>query len=248
LGETDFTSHPKKDRTKKIVSLTRCSVKPAPNEKDDRARRSLAATINFSMKPLKLMSLAKTQIPFNDSELQGIREDMVVCKTRKAYQTHQSMTSYIIEILTPNCEQLRNELGDGDLPVFLIMDNCSSHNTALLLAMSEEIGVTVILLPPHSSHFLQPLDPSILRKVKQSHAGGFPTTTKPKAEGKILLIHEAQHHAAFTTDIGSTWASAAIRVNYGHGPEWCVDDRNVASKLREQVAPATPKRLHAVGH
>ena len=43
-------------------------------------------------------------------------------------------------------------------PVLLIMDLCDCHISLEIAEMAIENNVHIVLLPPHSSHFLQPCD------------------------------------------------------------------------------------------
>lgn len=51
-------------------------------------------------------------------------------------------------------------------PTILIFDNHESHLTIVTLNIAKDNGVTIITLPPHCSHKLQPLDISIFAPLK----------------------------------------------------------------------------------
>jgi hypothetical protein len=55
-----------------------------------------------------------------------------------------------------------------DGPAYLILDNCSSHAGPGVDALCEANNVTLMFLPPHSSHFLQCLDVSLFGIVKNN--------------------------------------------------------------------------------
>ena len=53
-----------------------------------------------------------------------------------------------------------------DRPVILILDNHNSHISLETIDLSKENGVTLLTLPPHCSHKLQPLDRSVYGPFK----------------------------------------------------------------------------------
>lgn len=53
-------------------------------------------------------------------------------------------------------------------PVLLIMDNHSTHTTLAAYNLCKENNITVVTLPPHSSHRLQPLDVAFYGSLKGS--------------------------------------------------------------------------------
>jgi len=58
----------------------------------------------------------------------------------------------------------------GDLPRLLIMDGHSSHITGNLIALCIENNIDILILPPHCSHLLQPLDVGVYGPLKRYHA------------------------------------------------------------------------------
>lgn len=53
-----------------------------------------------------------------------------------------------------------------DNPILLIYDGHSSHVDLKLVEIASSNNVTILLLPPHSSHLLQPMDLSVFKSVK----------------------------------------------------------------------------------
>jgi DDE superfamily endonuclease/Tc5 transposase DNA-binding domain/helix-turn-helix, Psq domain len=58
----------------------------------------------------------------------------------------------------------------GDRPRLLIMDGHSSHITGDLIALCIEKDIDLLILPPHCSHLLQPLDVGVYGPMKRYHA------------------------------------------------------------------------------
>lgn len=55
-----------------------------------------------------------------------------------------------------------------DDPLLLIYDGHTSHVSLDLIEMAKKNYITIILLPPHSSHLLQPLDLSVFKSLKNT--------------------------------------------------------------------------------
>lgn len=55
-----------------------------------------------------------------------------------------------------------------DRPVLLIYDGHSTHVTINLIELASRNNVTILKLPPHTSHVLQPLDISVFKPLKTS--------------------------------------------------------------------------------
>lgn len=51
-------------------------------------------------------------------------------------------------------------------PILLIYDGHSSHVDLTLMEMAVKNNVTILLLPPHSSHLLQPMDLAVFKSIK----------------------------------------------------------------------------------
>lgn len=54
----------------------------------------------------------------------------------------------------------------NEKPVLLIMDNHESHSSLAAVIVAKENGITILTLPPHTSHKMQPLDRSIYGPMK----------------------------------------------------------------------------------
>lgn len=67
------------------------------------------------------------------------------------------------EVMTHFVNHSRSSKDD---PTILVMDNHESHLSLLALDIAKDNGVTVVTLPPHCSHRMQPLDVSVYRSFK----------------------------------------------------------------------------------
>jgi hypothetical protein len=84
---------------------------------------------------LKPLYLITNKVTLKDPDLQLMSNSLALDRTPKGYQNSFSMTFYVRDILVPYCPDLRNIMRDPTLPIFLIMDNYSSHNEPELLGL-----------------------------------------------------------------------------------------------------------------
>ena len=76
-----------------------------------------------------------------------------------------------------------------DRPAILILDNHDSHISIETIDLSKENGVTLLTLPPHCSHKLQPLDRSVYGPFKTfcNQAANSFMVSHP---GKTIIIYD----------------------------------------------------------
>ena len=72
---------------------------------------------------------------------------------------------WICKVFEPESRKI-----SGDQPRLLIMDGHSSHITGSLIAFCIEKEIDLLILPPHCSHLLQPLDVGVYGPMKRYHA------------------------------------------------------------------------------
>lgn len=86
----------------------------------------------------------------------------------KAFVSRDIFCHFIVNSIIPYVKLTRASLGlTSDAPALIIFDGHKSHLSELLKAKTAEAGILLVLLPPHSSHLLQPLDQVIFRRMKQ---------------------------------------------------------------------------------
>ena len=70
-------------------------------------------------------------------------------------------TQWFRDVFLPNCGAAR--------PQLLILDSHHSHEVLDLLEMAKEQHVTILALPPHTTHMLQPLDRVVFKPFKTAY-------------------------------------------------------------------------------
>jgi hypothetical protein len=222
-----------KGKRRAIVYSKQCPTKAAFREETDLNHVTLVATINLVGQQLKPLYLITNKVAVKDPDLELMSRSLALYQTTKGYQNSHSMAFYVREVLVPYCENLRNATQDPTLIVFLIMDNCSCHNKPELMDLYARYNITVIWLPPHSSHFLQPLDLGLFGELKARYQRSSRKLTKPQWQGKVLRIDRAWHGSTYALSVWKSWAAAAIRPCTSEIPRWHIDRDKINEKIRE---------------
>jgi hypothetical protein len=99
----------------------------------------------------------------------GLRSniDLRVVYTETGYMTSALFLLWAREIFFPSLANVRAANSTGSAWAVLILDGFRGHTTTEVLAEMHANGVHVILLPPHSSHALQPLDLTTFAGLKR---------------------------------------------------------------------------------
>ena len=134
-------------------------------------------------------------------EISGIPRDWGFTASKSGWITTEIFTKWFKEVFIP-------ETNRKPKPILLTMDNHISHTSVELLDIAKEAGVDLLYLPPHSSHFLQPLDVGYFNLLKQNMGslsvslgyGGVRTVPKEKFP-KIM------QHGMGKIDVSSIQAS-----------------------------------------
>jgi hypothetical protein len=234
MDETGFAARPWMGKKKEVVYALDCKVGATWRQKADQKHVSLVATIALSPVQIKPMFLVTSAVTTHSSELKSLAGYLELYHTERGYQNEHSMAFYIEKILKPYCDKLRKEMNDPDLPIFLIMDNCSSHNRPALLGLYAAYNIKVIWLPAHSSHFLQPLDLALFANLKRNYLATPNPFTKPKWEGKVVGAYRAWYETQAPPATKKSWTAGAICFDDEETPKWWPDEERVTRKLERE--------------
>lgn len=103
----------------------------------------------------------------------------------------------------------------GNQPRLLIMDGHSSHITGELIALCIEKDIDLLILPPHCSHLLQPLDVGVYGPMKRFHTFEVDRYTRAgirriqRAEW-IALFQKIRQKALTPLNIKAGWKGAGL--------------------------------------
>ena len=206
MDESGFSSRIDKGRRKKCLFCPDLTVEPRFQEERNSTQLSYVAAVNLAGEPLMPMFITKERVVFNQKDLQMIQSYVKCVQSPRGYMNEETMGHWIDEIWKPYCDSVRAALGKPDAPMFLIMDNCPSHCTQNIMQKFTTCANTrLIWLPPHSSHFLQPLDASYFAVLKAYYRSFKTLVTTPRVSGKVLRAFRAAWTASFPPNIFRCW-------------------------------------------
>ena len=159
IDEEGIGSRPKKGKRKKVVFMKSNPQKPFFREETDVSHISIVGAINRNDQIHPLMILGKQEIDETNVDIAMRRSSFHYFQTGTGYATIESTLFFVQNILEPYIHSVRNEKENPTLPFILIMDGLPAHKNANVTNAINKIGnIHVRFIPPHSSHFLQPLD------------------------------------------------------------------------------------------
>jgi hypothetical protein len=97
-----------------------------------------------------------------------------------------------------------------DGPVFLILDNCSVHDGAEFHDQCRVCRIVALFIPPHSSHFVQPLDLCLFGRLKNPVEKMHQTAKCNIQMHHILRVINVFQSAAVTTTVVATFRNADL--------------------------------------
>lgn len=110
------------------------------------------------------------------------------------------------QVFLPNC--------GPDRPQLLILDGHASHETLAIIERAIEEGITLLTLPPHCTHYLQPLDRSVFGPLKRAYNEACSTFMQDHP------LHLVNKHT-FPTLFKEAWLSAVNPSNVANGFRAC---------------------------
>jgi hypothetical protein len=180
----------------KLVSLKSCAVRSIFHEEKDVSHVSLVLIVTLGGQALAALMLTTTDLPFKSEELVILRRTFAVYRTACGYMTAASMMFYLNHIVAPYTMFLRVTRQDPALMLYLVTDNHGTHNTPDVLH-EMTLGIQLIWLPAHASHFLQPLDLTVFSGFKRTYMSTRLIATRRKIKGKIVCALHAWHTSAY---------------------------------------------------
>jgi DDE superfamily endonuclease len=130
--------------------------------------------------------------------------------SENGWTSNQIGLEWLIKIFEP---QTREKAGNQ--PRLLIADGHGSHIRADFIAYCMENNIDLLIMPPHCSHLLQPLDVGVFAAFKRAHANETDITSRlssqriPRPEWVQMFIR-ARSKAVNVDNILSGWRGAGL--------------------------------------
>jgi hypothetical protein len=128
MDETGNGIRREKARDELVVCSNRTSGPGQYRDASDITHVSLVAPLSLSGASLKHMFLPISEAYYNDYYICVQKDLLVTCKNPKRSITSERATRHLSQIVKPYCERLGREHNDDRLPVYLVIDNCATHN------------------------------------------------------------------------------------------------------------------------
>ena len=93
--------------------------------------------------------------------MQGGPEGARYCCNESGWMTEFTFEKWFLEVFLPLTKEEA-----GDEPRLLIFDGLNSHISYNVAKQAKDNNVHLLVLPPHSSHALQPLDVLVFKSTK----------------------------------------------------------------------------------
>ena len=245
MDECGFHSRIDKGRERRCVYALDVETEPTFCEETQGHTMSLVATVSLNGDSLKPLFLTPEKVEFKSKGLQVLRDRLLCYTTPRGYQNEESMLYYLKSVIDPYVKNVQEDLHDSNACVFLIMDNCPCHQTPRCNELIRTIvGLRVIWLPPHSSHFLQMLDASPFGILKSAYRQIKPRPEKPRYEAKIVRGFHAWYVACYPGNVISAFQRTGLDFDLAvYGPTRVRINDEVFLRLAEANCGADAREI-----
>jgi hypothetical protein len=167
LDETGFgASKSGLSKSAKVVVPVSFQGKPVREKVSESHFVSVLAAITLAGDVLSLGFITKRSTDQPDASKTSYFQYVSRYSSEKAFVTRAISSDYLRMVVLPFIERMRSELGNPRSPAMVIFDVYKAHMLEVISAFTAEHGITLFLLPPHSSHLLQLLDQGFFSRVK----------------------------------------------------------------------------------
>ena len=145
-----------------------------------------------------------------DFESLPVGRDLRIYATEKAFVTKQVFDNYVTEVVLNYVDNWRQKNNCLEEKAMIILDGHSAHLSNELQAYCTLRRTIVMLLPPHSSHLLQPLDKLYFSRLKQVYASSTLGSTLSETSRQILKVVTSFEASRVKYLICASWAMTGI--------------------------------------
>ncbi|KAJ8909702.1 hypothetical protein NQ315_002742 [Exocentrus adspersus] len=156
LDETSFSHDPKK--TKVVGAVGRRSTRMISSA--GRENTSVLICTSASGHKLPPLVIFKGKNVIESWLSQNVKDEMAYAASKRGWMESTIFYNWFKKSFLPNIGK--------DRPVLLIYDGHSTHVSPEVCQLATDNAVTILKLPPHTTHVLQPLDVAIFGPFKTS--------------------------------------------------------------------------------
>ena len=211
IDETGFgMSKSGRLKRQKVVVPREMTRVPVYKEKKETHFVSAIACISLRGKVLPPGLITKRGTDHPDASTRSFYAKCRRYTSDRAFVTRTIFEDYIKNVLLPDIEQYRSAHPDESKSAVLLMDGHTSHKSLSLRAFCGMNDITVLVIPPHSSHLLQPLDRGFFRRCKAQFSSFPAEEGASRITNTLERIFEAFQACRVTGFIWRCWSHAGI--------------------------------------
>ena len=122
------------------------------------------------------------RVKYKEHFLRGAPHGSVGAATRTGWINEEIFLKYLLHFI-------KETRCSNEKPVLLIMDNHEAHISIKTIDLAKENGITILTIPPHTSHRLQPLDRAVYGPYKKAYYQAIDAWLRSNP-GKTLTIYD----------------------------------------------------------
>jgi hypothetical protein len=173
-------------RRSKVIAFKeqRTPLRPRPSKLEHITLLLCGSGSGGHIKPMVILPLKKRPV-FSPAVEQFYH---IYTGNSSGWMNEESLSWWIENCFYPHIYYLRIE-HQNDSPAILILDGHSSRNNLPIRKYLEEYGISILFLPSHASHILQPMDLSVNPAYKHYFGKSFtydPNLTAHEKRERIL--------------------------------------------------------------
>lgn len=230
MDETGLSSRPEKGKIYRCVTHAESTFLPFKIETRDYRHISIVSTISLAGEVITPLTILTRKHWESEIGNETWYNQFKFIYGESGYMNASIMKYYINNILKPHIMKTREIINDLNAHAVLIMDNMSAHVTNDVMNEFASLeNFEIVLLPPHSSHILQPLDLSYFGIFKKRYMQYKNARSISSLKEKMSIIAHALHDVSYIDIVMNSWKAG------GHIIETVLGDKKIASKNQEKI-------------
>ena len=217
IDETGFgQSKSGRSKPQKVIVPVSFQGSPIYKEQEEKRYVSCIAATTLSGTLLTPALISNRQQEAGDAEKCSFFGKCARYHSTTAFVSRDIFMRYMRTVVLPYIQSVRQELSEVR-PALILFDGHKGHFSDLLAAACAENQIHLVVLPPHSSHLVQPLDRFIFRRMKREYGMMSPIQSLTKISSTLERVWSAYQAANVMWIIWRSWEAAGIKPNIEKG-------------------------------
>ena len=217
IDETGFgQSKSGRQKPQKVIVPVSFQGSPIYKEQEEKRYVSCIAATTLSGTLLTPGLISNRQQEAGDAEKCSFFGKCARYHSTTAFVSRKIFMRYMRKVILPYIESVRREL-QKESPALILFDGHKGHFSELLSAACAENQIRLVVLPPHSSHLVQPLDRFIFRRMKREYGMMSPIPSLTKISGTLERVWSAYQAANVMWIIWRSWEAVGIKPKIEQG-------------------------------